>query len=145
MIFLNQDGFSQEEGIVLIEDYIDKESILKDGLEPYPVSLRVINWIKFISKHQIRNEKIDAVLYRHIKLLSRNLEFHLLGNHLLENAFALLFGSYYFRDEQLYETSKNLLKSELNEQILKDGAHFELSPMYHKILLSRLLDCINPS
>ena len=25
---------------------------------------------------------------------------------------------------------------------LNDGAHFELSPMYHKIILSRLLDCI---
>ena len=39
--------------------------------------------------------------------------------------------------------SKKLLISELNEQILNDGAHFELSPMYHQILFCRLLDCIN--
>ena len=36
-----------------------------------------------------------------------------------------------------------LLISELDEQILNDGAHFELSPMYHQIILSRLLDSIN--
>src|SRR5690606_5937395 len=34
-------------------------------------------------------------------------------------------------------------RSELNEQILGDGAHFELSPMYHQILLYRLLDTLN--
>ena len=37
---------------------------------------------------------------------------------------------------------RDLLISELNEQVLKDGAHFELSPMYHQIILSRLLDGI---
>jgi uncharacterized heparinase superfamily protein len=31
----------------------------------------------------------------------------------------------------------------LNEQILSDGAHYELSIMYHSIILDRLLDCIN--
>ena len=66
----------------------------------------------------------------------------MLGNHLLENAFSLLFGAYYFQDDKLYNKSKYLLISELNEQVLKDGAHFELSPMYHQIIYSRLLDCI---
>ena len=66
----------------------------------------------------------------------------MLGNHLLENAFSLLFGAYYFQDEKLYNKSKDLLISELNEQVLKDGAHFELSPMYHQIILLRLLDSI---
>ena len=32
---------------------------------------------------------------------------------------------------------------ELPEQILADGAHFELSPMYHAIILEDLLDLIN--
>ena len=36
-----------------------------------------------------------------------------------------------------------LLLAQLAEQILPDGAHFEQSPMYHCILLDRLLDCIN--
>jgi len=141
--FLNQEDISKEEGLALIYNYIEKESILKDGLEPYPISLRLINWIKFISKHQIQSEQIDAVLAKHLSLLNKNIEFHLLGNHLLENAFALLFGAYYFGNEKIYRKSKKLLESELNEQILDDGAHFELSPMYHQLLLTRLLDCIN--
>ena len=32
---------------------------------------------------------------------------------------------------------------ELKEQILLDGAHYEQSPMYHCLLLDRLLDCYN--
>jgi uncharacterized heparinase superfamily protein len=43
----------------------------------------------------------------------------------------------------LYKLAEKILKKQLNEQILSDGAHFELSPMYHKILLERLLDCYN--
>ncbi len=141
--FLNQEDISKEEGLTLIYNYIEEASNLKDGLEPYPISLRLINWIKFISKHQIHDEKIDKILAKHLSLLNKNLEYHLLGNHLLENAFALLFGAYYFGDETIYRTSKKLLVSELNEQILNDGGHFELSPMYHQLILTRLLDCIN--
>ena len=141
--YLNQENISKEDGLTLIYNYIKSESCLKDGLEPYPISLRLINWIKFISKHKIRDKKVDLILAKHLFLLNKNLEYHLLGNHLLENAFALIFGAYYFGDETVYRTSKKLLASELNEQILNDGAHFELSPMYHQLLLSRLLDCIN--
>lgn len=141
--FLNQEDISKEEGLFLILDFINKEKNLKDGLEPYPISLRVINWLKFISIHQIKNDNIDDSLYMQISLLSKSLEYHLLGNHLLENAFSMLFGAYYFRDENFYLISNKLLEGELREQILDDGAHFELSPMYHTILLTRLLDCVN--
>jgi uncharacterized heparinase superfamily protein len=61
----------------------------------------------------------------------------------LENAFSLLFGACYFHDVALYQKVHKLLISELHEQILSDGAHFELSPMYHQIMLYRLLDSIN--
>jgi uncharacterized heparinase superfamily protein len=98
--------------------------------------------VKFLSNNQVKDEQINNTLYFHYCILFKNLEYHLLGNHLLENAFSLLFGAYYFQDEKLYNKSKDLLISELNEQVLKDGAHFELSPMYHQIILSRLLDSI---
>ena len=32
---------------------------------------------------------------------------------------------------------------ELPEQILADGGHFELSPMYHALVLEDLLDLVN--
>ncbi|WP_025665425.1 alginate lyase family protein [Aquimarina megaterium] len=141
--FLNQKDCSVNEGLALINDYIKNEINLKDGKEPYPISLRGINWIKFLSKNKTSNVDIDQTLYNHYETLIHNLEYHLLGNHLLENGYSLLFGAYYFKDEILYKKSKQILKQELTEQILDDGAHFELSPMYHQILLHRLLDCIN--
>ena len=140
--FLNQENISKETGLQLIQDFIKNDDLLKDGKEPYPISLRGINWVKFLSNNQLKDEVINNTLYFHYCILFKNLEYHLLGNHLLENAFSLLFGAYYFQDEKLYNKSYDLLIFELNEQVLKDGAHFELSPMYHQIILSRLLDSI---
>lgn len=141
--YLNQKKLSRDKGLNLILNFIEQISIVQDGLEPYPISLRGINWIKFLTKHQIKNQRIDDSLYAQYNILIDNLEYHLLGNHLLENAFSLLFGAYYFRDEEFYKKAKQIFKRELEEQILKDGAHFELSPMYHQIMLYRVLDCIN--
>ena len=140
--FLNQKNISKEIGLKLIYDFIENDNFIKDGKEPYPISLRSINWVKFLTKHKVKNELINQALFSQYSLLLKKLEYNLLGNHLLENGFSLLFGAYFFRDEKLYEKSKYILISELNEQILKDGAHFELSPMYHQIILFRLLDCI---
>jgi len=140
--FLNQEDITKETGLLLIQDFINNDSLLKDGKEPYPISLRGVNWVKFLSQNQVKDELINNTLYNYYCFLFKNLEYHLLGNHLLENAFSLLFGAYYFQDKKLYIKSKDLLISELNEQVLKDGAHFELSPMYHQIILLRLLDSI---
>lgn len=141
--FLMQEGMSKEVGFSLIKLYIHVSTSLKDGLEPYPISLRGINWIKFLSENTIQDQEIDQCLYDHYYTLLNNREFHLLGNHLLENGFSLFFGAYYFKDTTLLKAATSILKTELKEQTLQDGAHFELSPMYHQIILNRLLDCIN--
>ena len=141
--FLNQEDMTSEDGERLINNYITKISKCIVGLEPYPLSLRCINWIKFIISHDISDTKIDSILYKQLNLLTHNLEYHILGNHLLENGFALLFGAYYFNDQRLYKAAKKILIPQLDEQILPDGGHFELSPMYHCTMLFRLLDCYN--
>lgn len=133
----------EKEDIKLIYDFINSIEDVKDGIEPFPISLRGISWIKFLTQHNIKDEKIDDSLYAQYYILLDNLEYHLLGNHLLENGFSLLFGSYYFKDEILYKKAEEILSKELEEQVLGDGAHFELSPMYHQIMLFRILDCIN--
>ena len=141
--YLLQYDMTKEEGLAFIHAFISKLDTVKDGLMPFPISLRGINWIKFLSQYKIKDEKIDDSLYAQYSILMDNLEYHMLGNHLLENGFSLLFGAYYFQDETFYAKSHKILKDELNEQILEDGAHFELSPMYHQIMLFRVLDCIN--
>ncbi|MEW7279386.1 alginate lyase family protein [Aquimarina sp. 2201CG1-2-11] len=141
--FLHQEHISVDEGLALIENYVLNDAVLRDGKEPYPISLRGINWIKFLSRNTITDSNINQALYNHYETLLHNLEYHLLGNHLLENGYSLLFGAYYFKDDRIYKRAKHILQRELKEQIVYDGGHFELSPMYHQILLHRLLDCIN--
>lgn len=141
--FLNQKEIQLNEALNLINSFCNRVDDRREGTEPYPISLRGINWIKFFSYKRVTNSFYNQVLFSHYHYLYLNLEYHLLGNHLLENGFSLFFAAYYFRNEKFYKKSENILRAELNEQILKDGAHFELSPMYHQILLFRLLDTIN--
>ena len=141
--FLQQPDFDKERGISLIKMFIANIDKSRDGLEPFPIALRGINWVKFLSREHIQEKDIDNALLAQYDILMDNLEYHLLGNHLLENGFSLLFGAYYFGDERLFDKAKEILIAELEEQILPDGAHFELAPMYHQIMLYRVLDCYN--
>lgn len=148
MDYLLQTGLDPKLGIDWINRFIQDQSTNITGLDPYPIALRNINWIKFISRYYFLISETELTqwntsIYSQYQRLFSNLEFHLLGNHLLENAYSLLWGGLYFREDKFYEKAVWLLTQELNEQILPDGAHYELSPMYHEILLDRLLDCIN--
>lgn len=148
MDWLLQKDISFEEGAIWIDKFIKDLPKNQVGLDAYPIALRGVNWIKFISLNynKIAQEKIpiwNNSLYSQYKLLEKKIEYHLLGNHLLEDAYSLFIASLYFNNKSFYKKSKKILVSELNEQILPDGAHFEQSPMYHCILLDRLLDCYN--
>ena len=141
--YLNQQNMTAEVGSSIIFNFIDQLQNLQNAIEPYPTSLRGMNWIKFLSVHKIEKKSFDRFLFGQYRILLDNIEYHLLGNHLLENGCSLLFGGYYFNGQELYDKGKEIITAELKEQILNDGAHFELSPMYHKIILNRLLDCLN--
>lgn len=150
MDWLLQEDMTFETGARWIDRFIADLSNNKIGLDPYPIALRGINWIKFISinKETVGRDRLqrwNASLYSQYRLLERKLEYHLLGNHLLEDAYSLFIASVYFHDKKMYSKASKLLKQQLDEQILPDGAHYEQSPMYHCILLDRLLDCYNVS
>lgn len=150
MDWLCQEGMTYDEGAMWIDRFIDDIPANKIGLDPYPIALRGVNWIKFISKFHDRIEsdrlkRWNDCLFSQYRLLEKKLEWHLLGNHLLEDIYSLYMASIYFNDVTMFRKYSNLLRKQLNEQILPDGAHFEQSPMYHCILLDRLLDCYNIS
>ncbi|WP_224746599.1 alginate lyase family protein [Mucilaginibacter rigui] len=102
-----------------------------------------MNTVRFISTENITNSVIIDELYAQFAYLNRNLEYHLLGNHLLEDAFALFMGGHIFNMPDWKQKAKNILYRELKEQILNDGGHFELSPMYHQIILFRVLELVD--
>ena len=142
--WINQESVSVNEGCKWIDKFIDDLPNNRVGLDSYPIALRSINWVKFFCRYPdaTTKERLDS-LYSQLKLLEKKLEYHLLGNHLLEDVYALYIGASFFNDQLLLLKARKLLLSQLDEQILKDGAHYEQSPMYHCILLDRLLDCIN--
>ncbi|MVM38983.1 heparinase [Spirosoma sp. HMF3257] len=140
--FLNQPGMEIEVGLSLIHAFIGQTDLVRDGLESYPTSLRIMNWIQFLSRHQIQDERINQHLFAQVMLLRQRFEYHLAGNHLLENGFALLIGSFYFRHKPWFDKASGRIRQELVSQILDDGGHDERSPMYHQLLLDRLLDSL---
>ncbi len=144
---LNQIEF-ENEGVVLqsnlINNWIIENPIGKGtGWEPYPTSLRIINWIKWHSKTNSLGDEAKLSLWNQVNWLAGRPEYHLLGNHLFINTKALLFACVIFGlDERsaIYRKALKILKKELSEQFLNDGAHFELSPMYHALAMEDLLD-----
>ena len=143
--YLLDDSILLEDRIDLLKDFSDQLLKNRIKLEPYPTSLRIINSILFISKNSIENALIQKALKRQINYLENNLEYHLLANHLLENIFTLFISSFYLKDEILFNRTNRLLIEQLQEQILNDGGHYECSPMYHSIILSKLFLCIEIS
>ena len=116
------------------------------GWEPYPISLRLVNWIKWILLGHYPSAKMLHSLAIQARFLSKRIESHLLGNHILANAKALLFAGLFFEGYEAqawFNRGMKIFKRELSAQILSDGGHFELSPMYHAIILEDLLDIIN--
>lgn len=141
--YLHQEGISKEQGMALMYLFCDQVESLTVANHPYPTSIRNYNWIKFISNNNISKKTLDRYLYSQYQILLDNLEYHIMGHHLLENGFSLLFGAYYFKAYELLKEATFIISKELGEQILPDGAHFELSPMHHQIMLYRVLDCYN--
>ena len=117
-----------------------------NGWEPYPISLRLINLIKWYQRAGINDQVIIDSISLQAKALSKQLEYHILGNHLFANAKALVFVGCFLNDKEsdkYLRLGLKILEREIPEQFLDDGGHFELSPMYHSILLWDLLDLIN--
>jgi hypothetical protein len=141
--YINQEKITQAEVDFLINDLAKAISENQIPNEPYPVSLRIMNLVKHFQKTSKPKENQILFLKQQIDYLLGNIEYHLLGNHVLENGFALLMGGAFISNEIVAKKGINILRKELDRQIMNDGAHIELSPMYHSIILVRLLDCIN--
>ncbi|MEJ8562019.1 alginate lyase family protein [Yoonia sp. GPGPB17] len=116
------------------------------GWEPYPTSLRIVNWVKWTCAGQTLTPDMMHSLAVQTRWLTKRLEWHLLGNHLFANAKALVHAGLFFEGpeaEKWLEKGLAILAKELPEQILSDGGQFELTPMYHALALEDLLDLVN--
>lgn len=142
-------AFSQQSMLHdLLQRWIKENPLMKGpGWEPYPLSLRIVNWVKYFSQYPqvVESNWFDSLSIQAEALMAQ-LEYHILGNHLFANAKALVFVGAYFKGEHATRWLKkgiHLLDREVEEQFLLDGGHFERSPMYHATLLWDMCDLYN--
>ncbi len=144
--YLNDPHRSQEWKRAIVSDWIEKNPPDKgDGWIAYAVSLRIVNWIKFLTR--MVPADIDELwlgaLYGQVLWLESNLELHILANHYLKNAKALLFAGLFFVGadaERWQKRGLEIFLAQCKEQFLADGGHYERSPMYHAIAVEDVLD-----
>lgn len=131
----------------LIQRWIDDNPPLAgNGWEPYPISLRLVNLVKWCARQpQVPTPWLDS-LARQAQALAAQEERHIQANHLFANGKALTFVGAFLDGEPGARWLKHglrILDREIVEQFLPDGGHFELSPMYHATLLWDLCDLVN--
>ena len=146
--YLFDAGRSHDAKVYLISDWIAKNPPgTGDAWEPYTLSLRIVNWIKFFLQNDaaLQEESLQS-LYTQALWLEKNVEYHILANHYLKNGVALFFAGMYFEGvdaDRWIKKGLKILREELGEQFLADGGHYERSPMYHSICVSDYLDVLN--
>ena len=134
-----------EESLVFVERWIrENPRGSAPGWDPYPTSLRIVNWVKWLERSYGRVEHVDHVegvvesLRDQVAWLESHIEWHIMANHLLANLKALVIGNKWLGRE--CSRWMRLYKNQIAEQVLPDGGHFERSVMYHAIILEDVLD-----
>ncbi len=94
-----------------------------DAWEPYPVSLRIVNWAKaWAGGMALPPEAIHSLAVQ-ARWLMQRLEWHLLGNHLFANAKALVLAGLLFEGAEAQawlDTGLAILAEQVPEQVLAE-------------------------
>lgn len=116
------------------------------GWDAYPIALRLTNWLSIYTylKREIDEdadfrESFVRSLWEQYDCLAHHLEKDLLGNHYFEDLKALILCALFFGDGAVLKRALAEFHKQCREQILSDGMHFELSPMYHKIIFEDVM------
>lgn len=117
-----------------------------NGWAAYTISLRLTIWLSCYTWLETEIKADPDFLHAFLSsvheqycYLANHLEKDLLANHYFENLKALLLCTLFFQDERMKKMTLEAFKVQCREQILPDGMHFELSPMYHNIILEDVL------
>lgn len=128
---------------------IGEAKYLRRAWIPHSVSLRIINLCRYCSWFENRKygalKEIYKLIFKNALFLANHVEYDIGGNHLIENAIALIMAGIFFsnHDTGWLEQGVSVLEEEADKQFLEDGGHFERSPMYHVMVLTRYLTAVD--
>lgn len=131
--------------VQIIDGWIDANPVGRyPGWASYTTALRIVSWVSYygyVSEVLTKEfkRKFLSSLHRQYVHLAEHLEKDILGNHYFENLKSLVIAAIFFKDDTVLEKAHTNFKEECKEEILHDGMHFELSPMYHSIILEGIL------
>ena len=162
---VRKDSTAEEAGRLFVEfvsDWIGRSDLAVAGAaelawNAYATATRIGWWIRaavllgpeWWSNRGDFHRSFLSSLWRQAEYLARNVEWDLRGNHLVRDAVGLAFAGRFFDGPHAKKwlcAATDLAQSQLVEQVLDDGGHFERSPLYHlKVMedffvLSRLIE-----
>ncbi|WP_303147861.1 alginate lyase family protein [uncultured Cloacibacillus sp.] len=131
----------------LILTWIDVHPIGQGAAwHPYTISMRIPNWMitfdilgDIFTNDASFKKKVVSNIYAQYNVLLKRKETWQLGNHYFENLKTIVLCSLLFQESKITQKYVRLLMKEIREEVLPDGVHFELSLMYHKIIMEDLL------
>jgi hypothetical protein len=112
------------------------------AFHPFPASVRARRLAVAVATGQLRS---SVEIARAARAIVPQLEFHLLGNHLVENGLGLVAAGAVtagLEADVWFALGSAVLEYALPRQFLSDGGHSERSASYHLWLVSGLLECI---
>jgi Heparinase II/III-like protein/Heparinase II/III N-terminus len=112
------------------------------ALDPFPASVRARSVALAV---RLGVEGLAAELALAARAVMLQLEWRLLGNHLLENGIALACAGTAaegLEADAWWAVGSAIVDRELREQFLRDGGHFERSATYHGWLVAALLELV---
>lgn len=123
------------------QDYLDAHANVKSS---YTMALHIPNVLIALelfgdAVEDAFRQKVYCELYSQYVYLAGHQEKHLLANHYYEDLKALIIASYLFKDDKKLKEYLKAFKKQCEEQVLADGVHYELSLMYHKLILEDLM------
>lgn len=132
------------------ENPIGGERYLRRSWIPHSVSMRILNLCRYAAWRERDDagtvpDELYRVIYKNALFLENHVEYEIGGNHLVENAIALVMAGVLFdaHDTGWIETGVGTLERVGETQFLADGGHFERSPMYHLMVLRRYVTAID--
>ena len=135
-----------------VGDWIDRCDLQATGARDlawncFAIATRLGWWARILAEPGLTlpgdlEPRMRASMARQAAWLHDHLEWDLQGNHLIRDLVGLAWAARSFGGQparRWMDTAARVARQQLGEQVLDDGAHFELSPMYHVHVMEDVL------